>query len=832
MTDACSDYHESHTIQYAHRGRTPGAVHDQVPAPSQTSTLLVDHRAPGVHLSPRCVKRYDASCGLRLVEGYHACQLSSAGHAGGRPTQFNMPNKLGGTLRKLLGTSDRSDHEASTLNAEASYDFAPEGYKQHQQPSKASSSTDRSHEASATRRQQEAASSSGSGQAAAGDLSRRASMTTSSRVAHDTAQPQEQRQQQDVQLTVLVEQLRHGDSEQRGAAAEALFNAAADSELVRCKAVALGAVRPLVQLLRDGTDHGKMFAAYTLSAVASAEPAINQMVGCGAVPALLALLSTNPTLICQKGAVRALSRLSRSNEAVADIVAHDGITTIVTKLRHSDNSLVRRCLVSLYFIGADKDHLQQQIGTSGAIPPLLALTASADAEVQAEATDVLKVLSRNSWCAQHIEEQGGKAQLRAVAEKGTSSRAKASAARALQRMAAHRDAANNLSAPCNIQPATRHSSRSGSSSQQPSAPGATSSTSSSRSRSTGRLRGAAAAGDKEMPSASAAAAAAAGGGGGGGASTSSSSRSNSRPAQEAPAAAAGSVSKPAPGAAASSTASDAGAYSTSSLPQKKPTPDAQSAAASVGGAAMQEGGGGVNQQRSSRGAGPSGSSEMHRPSSTDTSSHKEPSGSAGSSSTQQAPSSSKQDSNGGREVAPEASDAEKHGLAQAGSSSSSAGRTSSTSRQQVSGPSSTGGNPEQAAAPAPAAAAGPSASEASPGQDAPTSTSSRQQSVERRRRSSVADMGLAAETSGPNDDAAAASAASSSRSRSVGRRRSSAAAGLEGGKGQLLLSPVPSGEVAARDRMGDMNRCVCVLCWVCGWVLGWLCQGGRGLGGC
>jgi hypothetical protein len=51
-------------------------------------------------------------------------------------------------------------------------------------------------------------------------------------------------------------------------------------------------------------------------------------------------------------------------------------------------------LIALYFIGADKDGLQQAIGAAGALPQLLLLARSESPDVQAEATDVLKVLCR------------------------------------------------------------------------------------------------------------------------------------------------------------------------------------------------------------------------------------------------------------------------------------------------------------------------------------------------------------------------------------------------------------------------------------------------------
>lgn len=76
------------------------------------------------------------------------------------------------------------------------------------------------------------------------------------------------------------------------------------------------------------------------------------------------------------------------------LAAAGGLGPIIALLSRPDSSLVRRCLIALYFIGADKDALQQAIGAAGALPQLLLLVRSESPDVQAEATDVLKVLCR------------------------------------------------------------------------------------------------------------------------------------------------------------------------------------------------------------------------------------------------------------------------------------------------------------------------------------------------------------------------------------------------------------------------------------------------------
>ncbi len=62
--------------------------------------------------------------------------------------------------------------------------------------------------------------------------------------------------------------------------------------------------------------------------------------------------------------------------------------------------------MTLYFVGADKELLQLKIMNAGAIPTIVRLCASTHGDVQAEATDVLKVLSRNAAAGKVIVDAG------------------------------------------------------------------------------------------------------------------------------------------------------------------------------------------------------------------------------------------------------------------------------------------------------------------------------------------------------------------------------------------------------------------------------------------
>lgn len=198
----------------------------------------------------------------------------------------------------------------------------------------------------------------------------------------------------DEQFSHLLTTIDRGLPEQKVAAAEALFNDIAQADAARQRALQVGAIPVLVSLLASGPDNAKMYAAYALSSLATSAECVAQIQAAGAIPALISVLTTCPMLVVKKGAMRALGQLARDDAAAADVVAAGGLPCMVALLDHADSSIVRRCLVALYYIGADKDALQQAIGAAGALPQLLALIHSESLDVQAEATDVLKVLCR------------------------------------------------------------------------------------------------------------------------------------------------------------------------------------------------------------------------------------------------------------------------------------------------------------------------------------------------------------------------------------------------------------------------------------------------------
>lgn len=208
-------------------------------------------------------------------------------------------------------------------------------------------------------------------------------------------------------LRELLTRLQTGTPQSRAAAAESLFSSAEDEEM-RHKMSTLGAVRPLVELLKLDDVKGQMFAAYTLSALTSFEASLLDMKECHAIHALLGLLSSKTGDLSKKGALRALGRLARVDDCVYDMVDLGALPVLSDLLQSTDNTIVRRCLITLYFIGADKHDMQSRIGKTEAVAKVLSLCRNcSQPEIQAEAVDVIKVLSRCRECADIIMQSDG-----------------------------------------------------------------------------------------------------------------------------------------------------------------------------------------------------------------------------------------------------------------------------------------------------------------------------------------------------------------------------------------------------------------------------------------
>lgn len=253
------------------------------------------------------------------------------------------------------------------------------------------------------------------------------------------------------QMSQLLAALTQGTPDQRASAAEALFNITSESEAFKQQSTTLGTIPALLELLITGNEHAKMYAAYTLSALTSIDEAAQQMLANNAVQLLVQTLSASSMLVCKKGAMRALGRLVRYDEAARALVRCGGLHVILPLLQSSDSNLVRRCLITLYFVGADKGDMQEEIAAADAVPLLLALCTSNNQDIAAEAVDSVKVLCKSAACGRAILQHQGWQILSEIAAMpatagSTAGRARAAAARCLTRLQAQPDLAAALEA--------------------------------------------------------------------------------------------------------------------------------------------------------------------------------------------------------------------------------------------------------------------------------------------------------------------------------------------------------------------------------------------------
>lgn len=153
------------------------------------------------------------------------------------------------------------------------------------------------------------------------------------------------------------------------------------------------------------------------------------------IPALLGVLSNSTAVACKRGAIRALARLSRSEAMAYEIVTQGGLVPLARILTGDDSYTIKRALLTLYFIGADKKSLQRMIAEANIIPLVLDLCRNAPHEIQMEAVDVIKVLCRCAECGRVIIASNGLAVLEHVATREDSPHSKSRARKCLQRLA-------------------------------------------------------------------------------------------------------------------------------------------------------------------------------------------------------------------------------------------------------------------------------------------------------------------------------------------------------------------------------------------------------------
>ena len=241
------------------------------------------------------------------------------------------------------------------------------------------------------------------------------------------------------QLKLLLDDLKSDASASlRDAAAQSCYELCIDRSEVRPLFLKLDAIGCLLELAQTGRRHSRIFASLTLTSLTSHDECRTYLMHHGILPLTLEQLAdTEVPDEVKRGCLRAIGRLAKFNEASEEILKLGGLQTIVQILECENEGLQRRALIALYFIGADKPNVQEAFLGVGAVRPLLRLCTSSHPNVQLEAMDVCKVLSRSRACAIEFVQQSGIRIFVSAASEGATKEIKSSAYRVLQRLCNH-----------------------------------------------------------------------------------------------------------------------------------------------------------------------------------------------------------------------------------------------------------------------------------------------------------------------------------------------------------------------------------------------------------
>ena len=188
-------------------------------------------------------------------------------------------------------------------------------------------------------------------------------------------------------------------------------------------------------MLEHGTEQGRVYAAHTLHILVGNEGcAAERAVQLGAVEALLRVVKHSPHSACRKSSLRALARLVRNREAAARCMACAGHLCLLEALAAADEPTTRGALVGLYYLGADKNHIQQHLGAAGLVPKLLQLCHGSNPRIVYQAAQVLKMMTKTRYCGELILVAGGLATLQSLCNNSLDPGTREAACVALERL--------------------------------------------------------------------------------------------------------------------------------------------------------------------------------------------------------------------------------------------------------------------------------------------------------------------------------------------------------------------------------------------------------------
>lgn len=248
-----------------------------------------------------------------------------------------------------------------------------------------------------------------------------------------------------VLLQTLARFLETGRSRVRAYAVEALYQAALTKDFVKEQLVGgLCVIPKLPQVLCHGTERGSLYAANLLCLLLDCPEAFVQATDSGAPEALLKVAAESKTVGLPSQALKTLGRLVKYREAAGRLVNSNGHVILIQLLLSREVLVVKRVLVVLYYLCADKVHIQYELAKAGLIPVLLGLCTNPGEPVLYQVAEVFKVISRSSFCGRLIEAHGGAAMLEEIMASTSNEKASCALSVALSRLRLTRELSMDL----------------------------------------------------------------------------------------------------------------------------------------------------------------------------------------------------------------------------------------------------------------------------------------------------------------------------------------------------------------------------------------------------
>ena len=194
----------------------------------------------------------------------------------------------------------------------------------------------------------------------------------------------------------LVAMLRDGATEERAAAAEALWKLSRNAA-VKAAIAAAGGIEPLVTLVRNGDAQGKANAAAALGNLACSNDANKAAIrSAGGIEPLVTLVRDGEAQ-GKASAAYVLGSLADGDDANKEaIMAAGGIKPLVTLVRNGDAQGKADAAGALGILADGNDANKEAIRSAGGIVPLAALVRDGDAEGKADAARALGILGIDS----------------------------------------------------------------------------------------------------------------------------------------------------------------------------------------------------------------------------------------------------------------------------------------------------------------------------------------------------------------------------------------------------------------------------------------------------